>query len=147
MGTPTRDALVKLATNKGRTQDPSAPQELSDAKKQEVEKDKELNKLIARRDELRAQLIAIYHQIQKGKLTDLYREFIKAANRVKAHKKKLLRYAEETQRKEFLGLSEMPLSSKTTKARRFNSIQIPLTFCPSGKCLRILSSRIGMWTK
>ena len=89
--------------------------------------------MIARRDELRAQLIAIYHQIQKGKLTDLYREFIKAANGVRAPKKKLLRSAEETQRKEFLGLSEMSLSSKTTKARRFNSIQIPLTFCPSGK--------------
>ena len=120
---------------------------ISDAKKREVEKDKELNKLIARRDELRAQLIAIYHQIQKGKLTDLYREFIKAANGVRAPKKKLLRSAEETQRKEFLGVSEMSLSSKTSKARRFNSIQIPLTFCPSGKYLRILSSRIGMWTK
>lgn len=78
MGTPTRDALMKLATNKGLTRDPSAPQELSDARKQEVEKDKELNKLIAYCDELRAQLIAIHHQLQKGKCTNLYRKFIKA---------------------------------------------------------------------
>lgn len=103
MGTPTRDALIKLATNKGLTRDPSAPQELSEAKKREVEEDKELNNLIFHRDELRAQLITIYHQIQKGKLTDLYGEFIKAGNRVRAHKKKLLRSAEEAQRKEFFG--------------------------------------------
>ena len=76
MGTPTRDALMKLATNKGLTRDPSAPQGLSDTRKQEVGKDKELNNLIAHRDELRAQLIAIHHQIQKGKPTNLYREFI-----------------------------------------------------------------------
>lgn len=103
MGTPTRDALMKLATNKGLTRDPSAPQGLCDARKQEVGKDKELNNLIAHRDELRAQLIAIHHQIQKGKPTNLYREFIKAGNRVRAHKKKLLRSAEEAQRKEFFG--------------------------------------------
>lgn len=94
---------MKLGTNKGLTQDPSAPQELSNAKKQEVEKDKELNDLIAHHDELHTQLIAIYHQLQKGKHTNLYGEFIKAGNRVRAHKKKLLRSAEDTQCKEFLG--------------------------------------------
>ena len=94
---------MKLATNKGLTQDPSAPQELSNARKQEIGKDKELNNLIAHHDELHTQLIAIHHQIQKGKPTNLYREFIKTGNRVRAHKKKLLRSAEEAQHKELFG--------------------------------------------
>ena len=71
MGTPTRDALMKLAINKDLTQDPTAPQELSNARKQEIEKDKELNNLIAHHDEFRTQLIAIHHQLQKEKHMNL----------------------------------------------------------------------------
>lgn len=49
--------MIKLATNKVLTQNPSVPQELSNAKKQEVEKDKELNNLNVHCDELHTQLI------------------------------------------------------------------------------------------
>jgi hypothetical protein len=42
MGTPTRDALIKLATNSSLTQDTSVPQHLSDEKKEEI---KQLTKL------------------------------------------------------------------------------------------------------
>ncbi|KAL4933523.1 FluG domain protein [Aspergillus undulatus] len=101
MGTPTRDALIKLATNAGLTRDPSAPEELSETRKQKVEEDKELNNLKAYRDDLRAQLISRYHQLQKGKDTNLYNEFEKAAKKFRAYKKKLLKSAEEAQRKEF----------------------------------------------
>ncbi|OJJ80482.1 uncharacterized protein ASPGLDRAFT_69288 [Aspergillus glaucus CBS 516.65] len=96
-------SLYKYQKGAAANINPSAPQELSDARKQEVEKDKELNNLIAHHDKLRAQLIAIHHQLQKGKRTNLYGEFIKAGNRVRAHKKKLLRSAEDAQRKEFFG--------------------------------------------
>jgi hypothetical protein len=57
MGTPTRDALIKLATNSSLTRDASVPQHLSDEKKQEIEQLTELTDLKRKRDQLRRDLI------------------------------------------------------------------------------------------
>ncbi|KAH8688703.1 hypothetical protein BGW36DRAFT_434002 [Talaromyces proteolyticus] len=58
MGTPTRDTLIKLATNSGLTRDPSVPQGLNYKRKEEIEKGHELCTLKNRYDTLRTDLIA-----------------------------------------------------------------------------------------
>ncbi|KAB8256789.1 hypothetical protein BDV32DRAFT_152942 [Aspergillus pseudonomiae] len=101
METPSRDALIKLSTNSGLTRDASAPQELSPQLKQKLEKDPELIRLQHERDSLRGQLISMYHQLHKGRETDLYRSFKEAQNRVRAKRKKLHQSAKDEQYSQF----------------------------------------------
>lgn len=99
--TPARDALIKLATNSSLTRDASAPQDLSDQRKQELEKDPALISLKGKRDMLRAELIALHHQLRNGRGTDLYREFQRASNKVRSERKKLYRAAKNQEHTEF----------------------------------------------
>ncbi|KAB8259317.1 hypothetical protein BDV32DRAFT_159408 [Aspergillus pseudonomiae] len=99
--TPSRDALIKLSTNASLTRDASAPQELSPQLKQDLEKDPELTSLQYERDSLRAQLISKYHQLHKGRETDLYKNFKEAQNKVRAKRKKLHTSAKDKQYNEF----------------------------------------------
>ncbi|KAJ8149190.1 hypothetical protein LV165_008185 [Aspergillus fumigatus] len=101
METPARDALIKLATNSSLTRDASAPQDLSDQRKQELEKDPALISLKGKRDMLRAELIALHHQLRNGRGTDLYREFQRASNKVRLERKKLYRAAKNQEHTEF----------------------------------------------
>lgn len=50
---------------------------------------------------LRAELIALQHQLRKAHDTDLYREFQKAKHKVRAERKKLHKTAKEKQYEEF----------------------------------------------
>lgn len=101
METPTRDALMKLATNSGLTRDASVPQELSHERKKELENDVELKNLKRKRDTLRAELIAVYHQLQKARGTDLYTKFQKTQNKIRSERKKLYTTAKDEQHESF----------------------------------------------
>ncbi|KAF7166244.1 hypothetical protein CNMCM5623_000001 [Aspergillus felis] len=101
MGTPTRDALIKLATNSSLTRDASVPQRLSDEKKQEIEQLTELRDLKRKRDQLRRDLIAQYHRLHKARGTVLYSEFERAQKRVRAERKKLHKMAKDEQHGNF----------------------------------------------
>jgi hypothetical protein len=101
METPARDALIKLATNSGLTRDASVPQDLSDEQKKGLEKDPELSELKGERDMLRAELIALHHQLHKSRGTELFREFMKAQKKVRAERKKLHKAAKDEQHKKF----------------------------------------------
>lgn len=101
MGTPTRDALIKLATNSSLTGDPSVPQHLPDEKKQEIEQLTELTELKRKRDRLRHGLIAQYHQLHKARGTALYSEFERAQRQVRARRKKLHKAAKDEQHGNF----------------------------------------------
>ncbi|KAI9035156.1 uncharacterized protein KD926_004451 [Aspergillus affinis] len=101
MGTPTRDALIKLATNSSLTRDASVPQNLSDEKKHEIEQLTELSDLKRNRDQLRRDLIAQYHQLHKARGTALYSEFERAQKQVRAKRKKLHKVAKDEQHDDF----------------------------------------------
>ncbi|KAL4770669.1 hypothetical protein BDW60DRAFT_223770 [Aspergillus nidulans var. acristatus] len=101
MGTPTRDALIKLATNSSLTRDASVPQHLSDEKKQEIERLTELTELKRTRDQLRRDVIAQYHQLHKARGTTLYSEFERAQRQVRARRKKLHKAAKDEQHDNF----------------------------------------------
>ncbi|KAH3307662.1 hypothetical protein KXV87_007711 [Aspergillus fumigatus] len=101
MGTPTRDALIKLATNSSLTRDASVPQHLSDEKKQEIEQLTELTDLKRKRDQLRRDLIAQYHQLHRARGTVLYSEFERAQRQVRARRKKLHKAAKDQQHDNF----------------------------------------------
>lgn len=89
LGTPTRDALIKLSTNSSITRDPSAPQELTPAQKQSVEKDPELLEAeedwITRRDEL----IAEYGTISKITDLDILQDYRQLRNKPRTIRKRL----------------------------------------------------------
>jgi hypothetical protein len=101
METPTRDSLIKLATNSGLTRDPSVPQRLSDERKEEIEKDAELCELKHRRDTLRADLIKRHRRLHKGRGTDLYVEFEDIKKKIKSKRRKLHKDAEDEQHSRF----------------------------------------------
>ncbi|BDD57460.1 hypothetical protein MAP00_002819 [Monascus purpureus] len=78
IGTPTRDALIKLATNSSLTQDASRT-----------------------RDQLQRDLIAQYHQLHKARGTTLYSEFERAQRQVRVKRKKLHKTAKDEQHDNF----------------------------------------------
>lgn len=88
METPARDALLKLSSNASLTWDASAPQELTDQQKQELEKDQELMSLKRECKAFCDNLIAEYHQLHRARGTELYKEFQKLQNKVRAKRKK-----------------------------------------------------------
>lgn len=88
METPTRDALLKLSSNASLTQDASAPRELTDQQKQELEKDQELMSLKRECKAFCDNLIAENHQLHRARGTELYKNFQKLQNKVRAKRKK-----------------------------------------------------------
>jgi hypothetical protein len=50
---------------------------------------------------LRAELIALHHQLRNGRGTDLYREFQRASNKVRSERKKLYRAAKNQEHTDF----------------------------------------------
>ena len=89
METPARDALLKLSSNASLTQDASAPQELTDQQKQELKTDQDLMSLKRECKAFRDSLIAEYHQLHRARGTELYNEFQKLQNKVRAKRKKI----------------------------------------------------------
>ncbi|TQB71041.1 hypothetical protein MPDQ_007804 [Monascus purpureus] len=81
--------------------DASVPQHLSDEKKQEIEQLTELTELKRKRDQLRRDLIAQYHQLHKARGTTLYSEFERAQSQVRARRKKLHKAAKDEQHDNF----------------------------------------------
>jgi hypothetical protein len=101
METPARDALLKLSTNASLTRDASAPQDLTVEEKRELEKDPELMDLKLECKALRDDLIVKHHQIGKGKGTELYNNFQKLQNKIRAKRKKLHDSAKQNLYNEF----------------------------------------------
>jgi len=101
METPARDALLKLSSNASLTRDISAPQDLTGQQKQELEKHPELSSLKRECNNLRNQLIATHYQLYKGRGTELYNEFKKIQNKIRAKRKKLHDSAKKQQYNEF----------------------------------------------
>jgi Protein of unknown function (DUF3435) len=101
METPARDALLKLSSNASLTRDISVPQDLTDQQKQELEKHPELSSLKRECNNLRNQLIATHYQLYKGRGTELYNEFKKIQNKIRAKRKKLHDSAKKQQYNEF----------------------------------------------
>jgi hypothetical protein len=88
MDTPARDALLKLSASL--TRDASAPQDLTDQEKKDLEMDLELSDLKCERDAIRKDLIEINHRLHKGQGTELYSKFLKAKSyKVQARRKKI----------------------------------------------------------
>ena len=85
-----RNTLIKLSTNTSLTQDASASQKLSPQLKQNLEKDPELTSLQYKHNLLRVQLISKYYQLYKNRKTNLYKNFKKVQNKIRAKKKKIL---------------------------------------------------------
>lgn len=88
MEIPARDALLKLSSNASLTRDASAPQELTNQQKQELEKDQELMSLKQECKAFCDSLIAEYHQLHRARGTELYKKFQKLQNKVRAKRKK-----------------------------------------------------------
>jgi hypothetical protein len=103
METPARDALLKLACNSSLTRDVSAPQDLTEPQKKSLESDQELHRLKHQCQELRKDLIAEFHQLQKAKYADAerYNKFLTLQRKVKARRKKIHEEAKTRVREEF----------------------------------------------
>ncbi|EAS29980.2 FluG domain-containing protein [Coccidioides immitis RS] len=91
--TPTQDALVKLSTNSSLTRDPSAPQELSNKQKAEVENNVKLEALKKKRLIAKAELIADYGKICNVNNPEKRAEYEHLCKRIRATRKKLRREA------------------------------------------------------
>lgn len=91
LGTPARDALIKLSTNSSITRDPSAPKELTPAQRQSVEKEPEL--MAAEKDHImfRDDLIAEYGKISNVRDMALLQEYRRRYNKVRSTREKLLK--------------------------------------------------------
>lgn len=83
------------------TRDASAPQCLNNQQKMELEMDAELVKLKSKCKCLCRKVIATYHQLHKGRGTELYNDYRKAQNDVRAKRKKLHKSAMDRQHKDF----------------------------------------------
>ncbi|EYE91977.1 uncharacterized protein EURHEDRAFT_415979 [Aspergillus ruber CBS 135680] len=75
MSIPARDALLKLSSNASSTRDASAPQELTDQKKQELKTDQDLMSMKRECKAFCDSLIAEYHQLHRARGTELYNKF------------------------------------------------------------------------
>ena len=94
LGTPTKDALIKLSTNSSITRDPSAPRRLTHAQRRSVERDPELMALERDRVEFRDSLIAEYGMLSKIKDMTILQEYRKRSNKVRTRRNRLLKKKE-----------------------------------------------------
>lgn len=101
METPARDTLLKLASNTSLTRDPSAPQVLTTAQKEELERHPELMKLKRDYQALRHDLISKYHRLHKAKGTAIYECYLSLQKNVRAMRKKIHESAKKDAYREF----------------------------------------------
>lgn len=147
MGTPTRDNLIKLATNSSLTQDASVPQRLSDEKKQEIKQLTKLRDLKRKRIQLRRNLIAQYHRLHKARGTALYSEFKRAQKWVRAERKKLHKIAKDEQHGNFFKNIRNRIVEGNYQGSRLPLSPTYLMWSRREKLLLTLSSRIGTWIR
>ena len=103
MQTPTRNALISLASNASLTQDASVPQELTAARKEAIETDPELQMLIQECTSTHKTLISKFSSIKKAaEVQDMdHKHLKKLQSAIRAKRKRLFRSAMNAQHKEF----------------------------------------------
>lgn len=103
METPTRDSLIKLATNASLTRDVSVPQRLTTTQLQAIEKDPDLVAYQRSCDSLRRALLSEFHQLKRAKeASDPRHHQMKTLQaRIRAKRKQLHEAAKKKARKEF----------------------------------------------
>lgn len=91
LGTPTRDAMIKLSTNSSITRDPTAPRGLTPAQRRSVERDPNLMALERDRIEFRDALIAEYGTLSKMKDMTILQDYRQRCNKVRTTRRRLLK--------------------------------------------------------
>ncbi|PYH94545.1 FluG domain protein [Aspergillus ellipticus CBS 707.79] len=126
METPTRDSLLKLASNASLTRDASVPHHLSSTQKAAIEKDREIFELKRDCEKIRDDLIAQHHGLKKAKEAGDKRhsEFQRLQARVRAKQKQLQKRARNRVREEFFG-------SVGNQIIEYNYNGNPLSFTPN----------------
>lgn len=101
--TPTRDSLIKLATNASLTRDVSVPQRLTPTQKQAIEKESGLIDLRSSCDLIRRDLITQFHQLKIAKEADdpHYHQIKKLQAQIRAKRKQLHNTAKKKVQKDF----------------------------------------------
>lgn len=126
METPTRDSLLKLASNASLTRDVSVPHHLSPAQKATIENDPEISELKKHCDSIRRDLISEHHKLKTAKEAGdkRHREFEKLQAKIRTKRKRLHDSTRTKLRQEFFqGVGNQIIEQ--------NYHGSPVTFTPS----------------
>ncbi|KAF1349750.1 hypothetical protein BDV97DRAFT_295949 [Delphinella strobiligena] len=115
LGTPSRDAIVRLASHMSLTRDPRVHAAISSVPEAQEDSDPILIKLKQEMGDRRFNIIANYGSINKAKGTDSHKDYTRIQHAVRARKKKFSRDQREGRREDWfdnLGCNEIERQRK-----------------------------------